>query len=167
MSHPSTATSPRWLSAEQQVFWRRWIEVTALVGAAIEHDLKESAGLNMGDYEVLVRLSEAPDHRLRMSELAAQTVHSPSRLSMRVDRLAKHGLVTRSRCPEDRRGLFAVLTDTGFERLAEAAPDHVASVRSHLVDHLSEEEIAILTDVLGKLAAVEEAGALVSGPGSA
>lgn len=157
MSQPSSTTT-RWLSADQQAFWRRWMEVTAVVGAAIEHDLKESAGLNMGDYEVLVRLSEASDRRLRMSDLAAQTIHSPSRLSMRVDRLSKLGLVTRVRCPEDGRGLLAVLTDEGFERLASAAPDHVASVRSHLVDRLSDDDLATLTDLLVKLAGEAEVG---------
>lgn len=155
MSHPSTDAT-RWLSAEEQMFWRRWMEVTTLVGGAIEHDLKESAGLNSGDYEVLVRLSEAPDRRLRMSELAAQAIHSPSRLSMRVDRLAKLGLVTRARCPEDGRGLFAVLTDAGFDRLAQAAPDHVASVRAHLVDRLTPAEIGLLSQVLARL--VERSG---------
>ncbi len=139
-----------WLDEQEQVFWRRWMERVTLVNEAIERDLK-AQGLNNGDYEVLVQLSEAEGRRLRMSELADRSIHSPSRLSMRIDRLAKLGLVAREKCPNDGRGFFAVLTDAGFERLAHAAPDHVASVRSHLVDRFSGEELRSLSELLAKL----------------
>jgi DNA-binding MarR family transcriptional regulator len=139
------------LSTQEQIFWRRWIDATARVAEAIEHDLKSAADLTFGDYEVLVELSEAPDRRLRMSELAERTVHSPSRISMRVDRLVKTGLVERERCPQDRRGFFAVLTDDGFARLESAAPDHVASVRRHLLDHLERHDIERMSASLSRL----------------
>lgn len=149
VSHPPG--DARWLSTQEQIFWRRWIDATARVAEAIEHDLKSAADLTFGDYEVLVELSEAPDRRLRMSELAERTVHSPSRISMRVDRLVKTGLVERERCPQDRRGFFAVLTDDGFARLESAAPDHVASVRRHLLDHLERHDIEAMSAILSRL----------------
>ncbi len=70
---------------------------------------------------------------------------------MRVDRLVKTGLVERERCPQDRRGFFAVLTDDGFARLESAAPDHVASVRRHLVDHLERHDIEAMSAILSRL----------------
>lgn len=129
---------------------------TARIAEAIEHDLKRSAGLTFGDYEVLVELSESPERRLRMSELAERTVHSASRLSMRVDRMVKLGLVARERCPEDRRGFFAVLTDDGVARLESAAPGHVDSVRRHLVDRFDPGDIEVMSALLSRLSSDPE-----------
>jgi DNA-binding MarR family transcriptional regulator len=96
----------------------------------------------MADYEILVRLSEAPDRRMRMSDLASTTLSSRSRLSHQIDRMVRAGLVEREACVADRRGAFAVLTDHGWETLVAAAPDHVESVRQHLIDPLTPQEFA-------------------------
>ena len=107
-------------------------------------ELQRAHGLSLADYEILVRLSEAPDRRLRMSELADITLSSKSRLSHQISRMEKAGLVARSPCVEDRRGFWAELTDTGWERLVEAAPTHVNGVREHFVDQLTSAQLSDL-----------------------
>ena len=144
-------TTPRWLSADQQAAWRTWLSAQLLLGEAFERDLKATSGLSMAEYDVLVQLSEAPQRRLRMSELASRTLASRSRLSHQVSRMEDEGLVRREECSTDKRGWWAVLTDHGFEVLEAAAPEHVASVREHLVDVLDEDEFATLGEVLGKV----------------
>ena len=135
---------PRWLSAEEQASWRAYLTATLLLEEQLGRDLQRSQGLTMADYEILVRLSEAPERRLRMTELAQVTLSSKSRLSHQVTRMESAGLVRREECADDRRGYFAVLTDEGWQRLVAAAPSHVASVRQHLVDRLTPEQFAQL-----------------------
>jgi DNA-binding MarR family transcriptional regulator len=107
----------------------------------------------MPDYQVLSTLSEARDHRRRLTELAARMQWSPSRLSHHVTRMQQRGLVTRADCTTDLRAAYVVLTDTGWDAIKAAAPDHVASVRAHLIDLLSPQEIAALTSIGEKVAA--------------
>jgi len=145
-------TQPRWLNDRQQEMWRGWINATRRINAAIEKDMRAHSGLTGDDYEVLVRLSEAPDQRMRMTELAEAVTNSPSRISQRVDRLEREGLVCRSKCPNDGRAFHAVLTDAGFAKLAEAAPAHVEAVRRALIDRLTCEEIEFLADLMPRLA---------------
>ena len=144
--------APRWLDDVQQQAWRGWIDATRRIQIATDRQLKDDSGLTGDDYEVLVRLSEAPDHRLRMTELAESVNNSPSRLSQRIDRMAGAGLVCRDRCEEDGRVSYAVLTDEGFERLRNAAPGHVEEVRRQFVDRLTDDEIAFLAEVMPRLA---------------
>lgn len=145
-------TQPRWLDETQQRAWRGWIDSARRIQAAVERELRTDSGLTGDDYEVLVRLSEAPDRRLRMSELADAVTNSPSRLSQRIDRLERDGLVGRSRCPNDGRAFYAVLTDAGFSRLDAAAPGHVAVVRRELIDRLTRDEVEFLAELLPRLA---------------
>ena len=98
-------------------------------------------------FEILVRLSEAPERTLRMSELAHSTLSSRSRLSHAVARLEERGWVQREDCPTDRRGQNARLTDTGFAVLAATAPGHVDTVRRLVIDALSPEQLAQLTAI--------------------
>ena len=142
----------RWLSLDQQRSWRAYIAATTLLDERLSRDLQAAHGLTMADYEILVRLSEAPDRRLRMSQLAAHTLASRSRLSHQVDRLEKAGLVERQACESDRRGANAVLTERGWELLVAAAPTHVEGVRTNLVDLLSDEEFAALGRALSVVA---------------
>ena len=135
--------------------WRGWIEASTRIGRRIEDDLREDSDLTSDDYEVLVRLAEAPGHRLRMADLAEQTMNSPSRLSQRVDRMVRSGLLCREKCEDDRRGSFAVLTDAGHARLEAAAPAHVESVRANFIGHLSAEEIDFLAELMPRLAQLE------------
>jgi DNA-binding MarR family transcriptional regulator len=135
---------PRWLSDGEQRAWRAWIASSQLLLDRLSRDIQEQHGLTMADYEILVRLSESPDHRVRMSDLADRTLASRSRLSHQIDRMEKRGFVSREQCADDKRGQFAVLTESGWQTLVAAAPDHVESVRTHLVDVLTPAEFAEL-----------------------
>jgi DNA-binding MarR family transcriptional regulator len=148
----STATGPHWLDAEQQWLWRQWIAASTLLPDRLSRDLYQAHGISLADYEILVRLSESPQRRVRMSELADKTLSSRSRLSHQIDRMEKAGLVTREMCTEDRRGQWCVLTDVGWDLLVAAAPDHVESVRRHLVDVLSPEQFTALGVACGVVA---------------
>lgn len=124
----------RWLDTDQQHDWRAYIDGSARLAEALERDLKSQHGFSMGEYEILVRLSEASEQRLRMAELAASATQSRSRLTHTVARLEAAGYVRRVNCPSDRRGVFAELTEEGFAALRHAAVDHVAAVRDLFVD---------------------------------
>lgn len=133
--------STRWLDVEEQRTWRAFLDATRLLFDRLDRELQEDADMPHSYYEILVRLSEAPDRRMRMSELAERTLSSRSRLSHAVSRLEELGWVARAECPTDRRGSFAVLTDDGFAVLEEAAHGHVEGVRTHLFDQLSDRQV--------------------------
>ena len=143
---------PNWLDETEMRIWRSFLAATNSVVQPIGAGLKIDAGLTLEDYEVLVHLSETPERRLRMSELSERLLHSRSRLTQRVDRMAARGLVEREKCDDDARGTWAVLTDDGFDTLAAAAPDHLRQVRRALVDRIPEEHRELLADLLESLA---------------
>jgi DNA-binding MarR family transcriptional regulator len=124
-----------------------WVFATRLLWEELERDLQRDAAMPFGYYDILVMLSDAPGRRLRMSTLADSTQSSRSRLSHAVTRLEALGWVRRENCPDDRRGQNAVLTDAGFAALEAAAPFHVESVRRHLFDVLSSEQLAHLREI--------------------
>jgi DNA-binding MarR family transcriptional regulator len=130
----------RWLTEDEQRLWRGWLAASMLLPERLNRDLQEQHGLTGTDYQVLVELSESPERRMRMSTLAERTQLSRSRLSHQIDRMTRAGLVTRQECAQDGRGMFAVLTEQGWETIVAAAPDHVESVRRHLVDQLTPEQ---------------------------
>lgn len=129
----STPSSTRWLSSGQQKVWRAWLDAVARIDSHLDEVLRPF-GLDLGEYEILVRLSEAPERRMRMSDLADAARQSRSRLTHTVARMEKKGLLNRVPCANDRRGVVAILTDEGFGLLETAAPAHVDSVREVLVD---------------------------------
>ena len=135
-----------WLSASEMRAWRNFIESVSTLTAALESDLVPH-NLTMGDYEVLVRLSESEDLQLRMCDLATSLQLSPSGLTRRLDGLVKTGLVERIASPSDRRVMFAALTDTGHAKLVEAAPDHVASVRKRFLGALTHDQVQAVGDI--------------------
>jgi DNA-binding MarR family transcriptional regulator len=143
----------KWLSKEQQVHWRAWITASNVLPELLSRELQESFGLTITDYEILVRLSESPDRQMRMSDLAIKSLLSRSRLSHQIDRLENRGLVTRQACSDDRRGQFCAMTAKGWDTLVAAAPVHVAGVRRHFVDQLTDAEYDALGKALGKIAA--------------
>ena len=142
---------PRWLDDEEQAAWRHWVDGVALLSEALERDLS-THGLSVSEYEILVRLSEAPDERLRMSVLAAAVSHSRSRLTHTVGRLERRGLVSRQACTGDGRGVECLLTEDGRRLLREAAPDHVESVRRHLVDVVGRDVLLALGEAMRRVA---------------
>ena len=126
--------------------WRNFIDSVSTLTAALELDLAPF-GLTMGDYEVLVRLSEAESEQLRMCDLAVALQLSPSGLTRRLDGLVSTGLVERVASPADRRVMFAALTPAGRAKLEAAAPDHVASVRKRFFKGLSRDQVRELGDI--------------------
>jgi DNA-binding MarR family transcriptional regulator len=135
------ARSTAWLDDEEMRAWRGLVEAYAELNAALEADLVSGFGIDGGDYGVLVNLSEAPDQRLRMCDLAVRLHLSPSGLTRRLDGLVKAGYVAREPSEHDRRVTLAVLTDAGRATLEAAAPVHVAGVRANFVDHLSRTQL--------------------------
>jgi DNA-binding MarR family transcriptional regulator len=125
-----------WLTDQEQRTWRAFVGATRLLFEELDRELQRDAGMTHADYEILVRLSEAPGTALRMGGLAEQTGSSRSRLSHAVARLEASGWVRREACPTDGRGAVAVLTGDGAAALRAAAPGHVRGVRRHLFDQL-------------------------------
>ncbi|GEB53575.1 MULTISPECIES: MarR family winged helix-turn-helix transcriptional regulator [Streptomyces] len=146
-----TDNGTRWLTTDEQRAWRTHLEVSRLLSYQLERDL-QPYGLTLNDYEILVNLSESPESRMRMSDLAAATLQSKSRLSHQITRMEKAALVRRESCESDKRGLFAVLTDHGWQTLQEVAPHHVDSVRRHFIDRVSPEDLARLEATLRPVA---------------
>ncbi|TDC29484.1 MarR family transcriptional regulator [Micromonospora sp. 15K316] len=143
----------RWLNQDEQETWRAFLAASRGVMDALDRKLQRDAGMPHAYYEILVRLSEAPERRMRMSELAELTGSSRSRLSHAVARLEAAGWVRREDCPTDRRGQNAHLTDAGFATLAAAAPGHVEDVRRHVFDVLSPAQLDQLRRISETIAA--------------
>ena len=148
---------PRWLSDEEQHSWRKLAGVLTLLPAALDSQLQRDAGLTHFAYWVLAMLSETPDRALQMTELAAASRSSLSRLSHTIARLEAHGWVRRERSPDDARATVAVLTDDGYAKVVETAPGHVEAVRSLVFDVLSATQVSQLATICGAL--LDELGA--------
>jgi DNA-binding MarR family transcriptional regulator len=144
------ATTPRWLNAAEMKAWRRYIIASRRLLEALDLDLA-SHELSMADYEVLAQLSDAPERKLRMSELADVAMLSRSRLSHRIKVMEQAGWVKREACPEDKRGFFAVMTGKGWKAIVGAAPDHVESVRTRFVDHLTKDDQRVLSEIFERV----------------
>ncbi len=135
---------PRWLTDEQQRVWRLFLGATRHLHAELERQLQSDAGMPHAYYQILAMLSEAPERSRRMSELARLVDASPSRLSHAMNRLEQEGWVERRRCDGDRRGIYAQLTDDGYQVLVEAAPGHVEAVLQSLFDRLTPSQVVEL-----------------------
>lgn len=139
------------LTESQMRAWRAFLGASTLVSARLNHELDEAAAISMYEYEILVRLFESDAGRVRMSQLADQVSYSRSRLTHTVGRLERAGYVLRSSCPNDRRGVYAHLTQAGYEFLAQTAPIHLDGVRRHLINRFTPSELATLTELLEKI----------------
>jgi DNA-binding MarR family transcriptional regulator len=143
--------STRWLTAPQEAAWRRYRRMRTLLDLQIARDLNRDSGLSEADYDVLSTLSEKPEGRWRARDLAAHLLWSTSRLAHHVGRMEQRGLVARQPCADDARGALISLTEQGRDTLRKAAPPHVASVRRHIIDLLTVEEVAALDTIAGKV----------------
>ena len=132
--------------------WRSFLAASTSVTARLNRELEVGCGISMHEYEILVRLSEAPEQTLRMSTLAEHVSHSRSRLTHTVRRLENVGYVERSSCDSDRRGVNCTLTPQGLSFLREAAPVHLDGVRRHVVDRLSREQQVALAELMRVIA---------------
>lgn len=139
-----------WLGVDEMAAWRSFVETQADLIAAIENDLAPS-GLTLGDYQVLVYLTEADAQRMRMCDLADRLQLSPSGLTRRLDGLVKAGWVERRSSDVDRRVMLAALTDAGRQQLADAAPGHVDSVRARMIDVLDADDHRAIARAFAKI----------------
>lgn len=140
------------LEGDRMVAWRGFIRAHAHVLAHLSQELQDEESLPVTWYDVLVQLSEAPDRRLRMQDLADRVLLSQSGLTRLVDRLEATGLVERTRCSEDGRGLFAQLTPEGLDTLRRAYPTHLRGVRAWFSDLLTDEEAAVMARAFTRIA---------------
>lgn len=140
-----------WQSSLQRRAWRPYIEASLLLETRLDEDLRAAAGLSLMEYHVLLVLSESPAHRLRMGELAARMVFSPSRLTYQVKVMERRGWVLRQSSPDDRRVSYAVLTATGLEALRAADDHHIETVQRLFTDDLDEHELRVLANVFTRL----------------
>jgi DNA-binding MarR family transcriptional regulator len=143
----AAASEPRWLSAEEQCTWLALLAAINLLDEELDRQLQRDSGMPHTYYMVLAALSESPGRRLRMTDLASVNHASQSRLTHAVNRLVAEGWVRRERCSGDRRVIYAVLTDEGFEVLRAAAPGHVEAVRASLFDQLTPQQVRQLREI--------------------
>ena len=143
----------RWLTEDQQRVWRDWLLLNALLPAALHRELQADSDLSLQDFDVLVALTDTPDERLRVTELADALHWERSRLSHHVRRMERRGLVQRDDCLDDGRGSYIVLSPAGRQAIDRAAPAHVETVRELFVDALTAEELATLAGITGKVLA--------------
>ncbi|MFE6283040.1 MarR family winged helix-turn-helix transcriptional regulator [Streptomyces sp. NPDC057877] len=141
----------RWLSPDEQRAWRAYMAATHLLEDTIDRQLQQDAGMPHLYYSILVHLSEAPERRLRMTDLAERLKITRSRLTYAVARLERDGLVRREGCTSDRRGSLALLTEEGMDVLERAAPGHVETVRGVLFDQLGAEQVAQLEEICSRI----------------
>lgn len=141
-------TETPWLSTEQQQIWRAFLSGTTVLTDRLDRDLRSGHGLSMPEYEILVRLSEAPGRAIRMAELADAVSHSRSRVTHTIARLEREGIVLRGQCSDDGRGVSAVLTDHGFSILESAAHTHVRGVHEYMINNADPEDLAALGRVM-------------------
>lgn len=145
------AQDVRWLTDEEQQAWRQWLDLGARITNALSRELQLDSTISLADYEVLVNLSESPDHRQRVVALAEEIKWERSRLSHQITRMAKRGLVRREACDKDGRGAFVILEEQGLEAITAAAPGHVEAVRHMMFDGLSAEQLTAFRDVLAHI----------------
>lgn len=139
-------TTP-WLSASERAAWVRLSAIVELLPGVLDSQLRRDATLTYFEYSVLAMLSEAPDHVLRMTALAAQTNATLPRLSNVVRRLQDRSLVERSTDPDDARATNVVLTASGWDAIRAAAPAHVVTVRRNVIDALTPEQVEQLSAI--------------------
>lgn len=144
---PLPTDQPRWLDEEELRAWRELARIIVLLPAALDAQLQEDAGLTHFEYGMLAALSEAPDRTMRLSDLAVPANASLSRLSRGMDRLVRRGWVRRTPDPDDGRCTLAELTDDGWERIRQAAPGHVETVRSLVLEPLTRAQVRQLGEI--------------------
>jgi DNA-binding MarR family transcriptional regulator len=141
----------RWLTEDEQRAWRGLLQMTSQLNARMNRQLQDDYGVSLADYDVLVALSEAPEGRLRVFEIAGALAWEQSRVSHQLARMQRRGLVARQECQADARGAFVVLTEAGRAAIERAAPAHVETVRELVFDGLSRDQLAALTAITSRV----------------
>lgn len=137
-------TQTRWLDEREQHAWRGYLAMHAHLTARLHRALQAEAGLSLSDFDVLVQLTDRPEPRMRVTELAEALQWEKSRLSHHLARMQRRGLVCREQCPDDARGAYIALTGQGRQAIEHAAPSHVETVRNLVFDQLTDEQVETL-----------------------
>ncbi len=140
-----------WLSEAQLQTWTNFLAASQLIEQRVDSQLRSDFNFTHSEFEILVRLSQAKDSTMRMGELSRLTIINKSALTYKVNNLSKKGLITKSQCKVDARGLEVTLTDRGRSFLKDISPSHVETVRKVLIEHLAEGELLALNDISKKL----------------
>lgn len=140
----------RWLDGVEMRAWVAFLDTSNLLLQRLNQQLRDDGGLTQPQYELLTRLAEAPEQRMRMAELALALAASRSGLTYQVSQLEKAGLVRRESCTSDDRGILAVLTPQGEQALLKAAPGHLRVVRENLIDLIDRDQLVSLADTLSQ-----------------
>jgi DNA-binding MarR family transcriptional regulator len=147
----ATALDPATLTVPELAAWRGFLRVHAALVKELDAELDARHGIPLSSYEVLIALDDAPEHKLRMAELADHALLSRSGMTRLVDRLQKEGLIERTRCECDARGSYAQLTEKGRRALAAARPEHRTAVRERFIAHLAADELELLAGIWERL----------------
>ena len=150
---PKARTTP--LDRDEEAAWRAIARAVLVIPKTLDADLLAGCGLSVAEYIALVLLSEAPGKSMRMHELAVESTLSPSGVTRLIERMERQGLVEREQAVEDARGMTAALTEAGLERLHDAYPHALASVRTNVIDHLDGLDLAAFAEAVGKFATAE------------
>ncbi len=145
----------RSFTSAEQAAWQNFLLANRRVLSRLDADLVSECDMTLAEYEVLAHLADAPEHRLRMNELAELARLSPSGLTRRFDALVRRGWVERERCDDDRRGVLARLTDGGLAQLTTAKPVHDRGERLYFFDLLDQDRVETLAEMMGRLALVD------------
>lgn len=140
-------TNTRWLNEDEQRAWRGYLAMNTQLTARLARQLQNESSLSLGDFEVLVHLTDQPENQLRIGELATKLQWEKSRLSHHLNRMERRGLVRKTECAEDARGMFIVVTEQGREAIEQAAPRHVDVVREYFFDQLDNGQIDNLREI--------------------
>jgi DNA-binding MarR family transcriptional regulator len=144
------SSAVRWLTAKEERLWRRWLILNARLSATLHKELQDDAGLSMPDFEVLVHLTDSPQGRIRVTDLARLLQWERSRVSHHVTRMERRRVVQRVECAEDGRGAFIVITPQGRAAIEQAAPGHVNAVRRLVFDALTSEDVDAFATIIDK-----------------
>ena len=147
------ASDVRWLDDREREAWRSYLRMQATLAAALTRQLQADSELSSADFAVLAELTERPDGKARVLELARALQWEKSRLSHHLARMDRRGLICRDECGEDRRGSFVAVTDAGRAAIGAAAPAHVATVRRLVFDVLTPEQVGALAAISQRIAA--------------
>ena len=151
MHFARTLVDVAWLSDDEQRTWRAYLRLQSRLGAYLNRQLLADSRLSLADYDVLVALTDVPDGRLRVGDLARAVDWEQSRLSHHLARMQRRDLVVRDDCVGDRRGAYIVLTEAGRRAIEAAAPRHVETVRELMFDGLTAGEVAALRTVADRI----------------
>lgn len=143
--------TPRWLTPSEEHAWRSFIRMQVKLIDRLSRQVQAASGLSTADYAVLVDLTDVPEGRLRLQDLAKTVEWEKSRMSHHITRMAKRGLVVREGCPDDGRGAFVAITPAGRAAIAAAAPHHVEAVRRLVIDPLTPEQLNTLAQISNRI----------------